>query len=86
MISAIGLKKMLGILGIPVVLNIQWGKAPTAALVEEAVVEEKDARILFVIYNETSTGALTKELPEIAKSCQKILTSFLQLTQSATSW
>ena len=57
--------------GIPVVLNIQWGKAPTAALVEEAVVEEKDARVIFVIYNETSTGALTKELPEIAKVARK---------------
>ena len=57
--------------GVPTVLNTQWGRAPTAALVEEAVAKEKDARILFVIYNETSTGALTKELPEIAKVARK---------------
>ncbi|MCJ7635576.1 alanine--glyoxylate aminotransferase family protein [Candidatus Bathyarchaeota archaeon] len=53
--------------GIPVVLKVEWGKAPTAAMIEEVVKKEKDAKVLFVIYNETSTGALTKEMQEISK-------------------
>jgi aspartate aminotransferase-like enzyme len=57
--------------GIPIVLDVEWGKAPTSAMIEEAVEKERDARALFVIYNETSTGALTKEMPEIAKIARK---------------
>jgi aspartate aminotransferase-like enzyme len=57
--------------GIPIVLNVQWGKAPTAGMIEQAVEKEKDAKVLFVIYNETSTGALTKEMEEIARIARK---------------
>jgi len=57
--------------GDPVVLNVEWGKAPTAAMIGEAVEKERDAEVLFVIYNETSTGATTREMKEIAKLARK---------------
>jgi aspartate aminotransferase-like enzyme len=57
--------------GDPIVLEVEWGKTPTATLIEEAVEKEPDAKVLFVIYNETSTGTLTKEMREIAKIARK---------------
>lgn len=57
--------------GVPVVLNVEWGKAPTAAMIEEVVEKERDTKVLFVIYNETSTGATTREMQEIAKIARK---------------
>jgi len=57
--------------GVSVVLDVEWGKAPTASMIEQAVERERDAKVLFLIYNETSTGATTREMPEIAKVARK---------------
>ena len=53
--------------GIPVEIHVPWGKAVTANMVEEAAEKAKDAHVLFTIYNETSTGATTRQLREIGK-------------------
>ncbi len=53
--------------GVPVEIHVPWGEAVTPAMVEEAAAKARDARVLFMIYNETSTGATTRQLPEIGK-------------------
>lgn len=57
--------------GIPVEVHIEWGKAASAIMIEKAIEMVKDAKVLFVIYNETSTGATTKELAEIGRVARK---------------
>jgi len=57
--------------GTVVEIPIEWGKAPTASQIEEAVKREKDAKLIAVVYNETSTGVTVRELPEMANLAQK---------------
>jgi len=52
-------------------IPIEWGKAPTAKQVEDALKKEKDAKLVAVVYNETSTGATVRGLPEIARIAQE---------------
>lgn len=42
--------------GIPVLVDVAWGTAPDPALVEAALKENPDARILAFVHAETSTG------------------------------
>jgi aspartate aminotransferase-like enzyme len=51
--------------GVPVELSLRWGAAPTADQVGELVEKEGDLKAIVVVYNETSTGATARELPEI---------------------
>ena len=53
--------------GVPVEIHVPWGKAVTPAMIEEAAQKARDARVLFTIYNETSTGATTRQLAEIGR-------------------
>ncbi len=48
-------------------IPVEWGSAPTAVQIEEVVKKEKDAKMITVVYNETSTGATVRDLPEIGK-------------------
>lgn len=48
-------------------IPIEWGKAPTARQIEEAVKREKNVKLIAVVYNETSTGVTVRELPEMSK-------------------
>jgi aspartate aminotransferase-like enzyme len=57
--------------GVPVEVPVEWGKAPTASRLEEAMDNSTDAKLIFVIYNETSTGATTRELAEICKAARR---------------
>jgi aspartate aminotransferase-like enzyme len=53
--------------GIPIEIPIEWGKAPTPQQIREAIEKEKDIKVVFVVYNETSTGATVRDLPEISR-------------------
>ena len=48
-------------------MQSRWGTAPTANQIREAVKKEKDAKTMFVVFNETSTGVTVRELPEIGE-------------------
>ena len=58
-------EKILRHRGKPVEIPINWGDAPTAEQIEEAVKKEKDAKAVAVVYNETSTGVTVRDLPQI---------------------
>jgi len=45
----------------------EWGKAPTAKQVEGILRKNKDVKMVAIVYNETSTGATVRDLPEICK-------------------
>ena len=53
--------------GIPVQLSLPWGTAPRASEIKEIVEREPDAKAIFLVYNETSTGVTVRELPEIGR-------------------
>ena len=53
--------------GKPVELSLGWGTAPTADQVREVVEQESDLKAIAVVYNETSTGATVRDLPEIGE-------------------
>lgn len=53
--------------GIPIELNFPLGAAPKASSIKDAVEKEPDAKAIFMVYNETSTGVTVRELPEIAR-------------------
>lgn len=57
--------------GRAVEIQSRWGAAPSASQIREAVRKEKDAKALFVVYNETSTGVTVRELPEIGEIAQE---------------
>jgi len=48
-------------------IPVEWGRAPTAAQIEDALRKEKDVKVVAIVYNETSTGVTVRELPEISK-------------------
>ena len=50
-------------------IPIDWGGAITPAQVEELFKKEKNIKALAVVYNETSTGATTRNLREMGKIC-----------------
>ncbi|MGA2237669.1 MAG: alanine--glyoxylate aminotransferase family protein [Candidatus Bathyarchaeia archaeon] len=50
-------------------IPIDWGSAITPAQVEELFKKEKNIKALAVVYNETSTGATTRNLKEMGKIC-----------------
>ncbi|MEM3672899.1 MAG: alanine--glyoxylate aminotransferase family protein [Candidatus Bathyarchaeia archaeon] len=53
--------------GIPVEVNLPLGTAPKSHHIKEVTEREADAKAVFIVYNETSTGVVVRELPEIAK-------------------
>jgi len=50
-------------------IPIEWGKGITPKQVEDLFVAEKNIKALAVVYNETSTGATTRNIKEIGKIC-----------------
>ena len=48
-------------------LNFDFGKAPRRGDIERAFEEHPDAKVLGMVYNETSTGAKVVDLPKIAE-------------------
>jgi len=50
-------------------IPIEWGKAITPSQVEDLFRREKEIKALAVVYNETSTGATTRNLKEIGRIC-----------------
>jgi aspartate aminotransferase-like enzyme len=48
-------------------IPIEWGQVPTAKQIEQAIEREKNAKLIALVYNETSTGATVRGLPEIGK-------------------
>jgi aspartate aminotransferase-like enzyme len=50
-------------------IPIEWGKAITPSQVEDLFAREKGIKAFAVVYNETSTGATTRNLKEIGKIC-----------------
>jgi aspartate aminotransferase-like enzyme len=53
--------------GKTVCLSLKWGQSPKADQIKKIVEENKKAKILAIVYNETSTGATVRDLPKIAK-------------------
>lgn len=53
--------------GIPIEIPIEWGNVPTADQIKETLQRESDIKAVFLVYNETSTGATVRELPEISR-------------------
>jgi len=53
--------------GVPMELSLPLGTAPRASEIKEIVEKEPDAKAIFLVYNETSTGVTVRELPEIGK-------------------
>lgn len=53
--------------GKPVEIFAEWGKAPTADQIKQVVEQEKDAKAIAIVYNETSTGVTLRELPKIGR-------------------
>lgn len=54
-------------MGVPVELALPWGSAPKASEIRETLDRESDAKAIFIVYNETSTGVTVRELPEIGR-------------------
>lgn len=52
-------------------IPIEWGRAVTPPQVEDLFRRETDVKALAVVYNETSTGATTRNLKEIGKICHE---------------
>jgi len=52
-------------------IPVEWGNAPTAEQIKTALEEEKDAKLLAIVYNETSTGVTVRELPEMGKMAKE---------------
>jgi len=50
-------------------IPIEWGKGITPKQVEDLFAAEKNIKVLAVVYNETSTGATTRNIKEIGKIC-----------------
>jgi len=48
-------------------LSLEWGDAPTAEQIAQAIKREKGVKAIALVYNETSTGVTVRDLPEIAK-------------------
>ncbi|MCX8178043.1 MAG: alanine--glyoxylate aminotransferase family protein, partial [Candidatus Bathyarchaeota archaeon] len=57
--------------GIPIELNFPPGVAPKASTIRNVVEKEKNAKAILIVYNETSTGVIVRELPEIAKIAEE---------------
>ena len=53
--------------GVPIELALPWGIAPKASEIKEIVEKEPEAKAIFIVYNETSTGVTVRELPQIGK-------------------
>ena len=51
-------------------LAVEWGEAPTASQVEEALEREGDVKAVAIVYNETSTGITVRDLPKIAEAAK----------------
>jgi len=60
-------EKVVSFGGKPIELPIEWGDVPSTEQIVKVVEKEKDAKAIAIIYNETSTGATTRNLPEIGK-------------------
>lgn len=63
--------------GEPVVVKVDYGKAPRAAQVEEAFESNSDAAALVVVYNETSTGVTVRELEKMGEVAKRYGALFL---------
>ncbi|RLI28790.1 MAG: aminotransferase [Candidatus Hecatellales archaeon] len=62
--------------GRPVEVASEWGEAPSLEQVKEALDLNPEARLITIVYNETSTGVAWRMLPELgrlARSRDKIL-------------
>ncbi|MGB9853609.1 MAG: pyridoxal-phosphate-dependent aminotransferase family protein [Candidatus Bathyarchaeales archaeon] len=57
--------------GVPIELTLQWGTSPKASEIKEIVEKEPEAKAIFIVYNETSTGVTVRELPQIGKIAKK---------------
>lgn len=53
--------------GIPIEIVLPWGTAPKASDIKEVVEREQDAKAIFIVYNETSTGVTVRDLPQIGR-------------------
>jgi len=66
------LSKTISVMGgKPIEIPVDWKRAVTIDMIEDAIKKEKDAKAVAVIYNETSTGAKIKCMREIGELCNE---------------
>jgi aspartate aminotransferase-like enzyme len=53
--------------GVPIEISLEWGEVPTPQQIREAIEKEGNIKVVFIVYNETSTGATVRNLPEISR-------------------
>jgi len=57
--------------GVPLEIPSQWGSVCSVEDVKAVLDANKDVKAIAVVYNETSTGAALRDLPEIGKMAKK---------------
>ncbi|KYH42366.1 MAG: hypothetical protein AYL33_002920 [Candidatus Bathyarchaeota archaeon B63] len=57
--------------GRPIEIPFEWGEAPSAERIKEAVEAEDEIKAIMIVYNETSTGVTVRDLPEIGKIAEE---------------
>ncbi len=55
--------------GMPIELTIEWGEAPTVERIREAL-EGREIKAILIVYNETSTGVIVRDLPKIGEAAK----------------
>lgn len=51
--------------------EVEWGKAPSKEFMSRVMDENSDAKALFIVYNETSTGVTVRDLGDISKDAAR---------------
>ena len=57
--------------GRPIEIPFEWGEAPSAERIKEAVEAEDEIKAIMIVYNETSTGVTIRDLPEIGRIAEE---------------
>ena len=57
--------------GVPIEVRSEWGSVCSIEEIKTVLETEKDVKAIALVYNETSTGATLRDLPEIGKLTKK---------------
>jgi aspartate aminotransferase-like enzyme len=57
--------------GVPIEVRSEWGSVCSVEEIKTVLETEKDVKAIALVYNETSTGATLRDLPEIGKLTKK---------------
>ncbi len=57
--------------GTPIVIKTPWGRSPKIEDFKKTLKDDPDAKVLAVVYNETSTGATVRCMKELGEMCAR---------------